>query len=94
LSIQQLVELGQRRFKLRNALVLLWLHCGKLWSSAWASEMGIEAVFDSRSLSFHDVVKSATMGLGVDVVLKVPHRLGVLTVPGMSSSVWAVLRDW
>ncbi|KIY04109.1 uncharacterized protein Z520_00801 [Fonsecaea multimorphosa CBS 102226] len=36
---------------------------------AWVSEMGVEAVFDSRSLSFHDEVKKATRGLGVDVVL-------------------------
>ncbi|KAK5214208.1 hypothetical protein LTR41_000400 [Exophiala xenobiotica] len=36
---------------------------------AWVSEMGVEAVFDSRSLSFHDEVKTATHGLGVDMVL-------------------------
>ena len=32
-------------------------------------EMGVDAVFDSRSLSFHDEVKIATRNLGVDVML-------------------------
>jgi acyl transferase domain-containing protein len=35
----------------------------------WVSELGVEKVFDSRSLSFHDEVKMVTRGLGVDVVL-------------------------
>ena len=38
-------------------------------SRARVSELGVEAVFDSLSLSFHDEVKMATRGLGVDVVL-------------------------
>lgn len=33
------------------------------------SDMGVEAVFDSRSLNFHDQVKQATEGQGVDLVL-------------------------
>lgn len=33
------------------------------------SQMGVEAVFDSRSLNFHDEVKKATNGKGVDLVL-------------------------
>ncbi|KAJ2974958.1 hypothetical protein NQ176_g5785 [Zarea fungicola] len=32
-------------------------------------ELGVEAVFDSRSPSFHDEIKKATGGLGVDLVL-------------------------
>ncbi|KAK5997058.1 Erythronolide synthase [Cladobotryum mycophilum] len=36
---------------------------------ARVSEMGVEGVFDSRSPSFHDEVKKATGGLGVDLVL-------------------------
>ncbi|KAI9036258.1 Acyl transferase/acyl hydrolase/lysophospholipase [Aspergillus affinis] len=36
---------------------------------AVASRWGAEAVFDSRSLSFHDEVKRVTEGRGVDVVL-------------------------
>ena len=36
---------------------------------AWVSDMGAEAVFDSRSLTFHDEIKLVTQGRGVDVVL-------------------------
>ncbi|KAJ5369424.1 hypothetical protein N7509_014036 [Penicillium cosmopolitanum] len=36
---------------------------------ARVAEMGVEAVFDSRSVTFHDQVKAATGGQGVDVVL-------------------------
>ncbi|OGE57109.1 hypothetical protein PENARI_c002G04917 [Penicillium arizonense] len=36
---------------------------------AWVSSMGVEAVFDSRSVLFHDQLKAATRGQGVDVVL-------------------------
>ncbi|PLB36519.1 fatty acid synthase S-acetyltransferase [Aspergillus candidus] len=36
---------------------------------AWVSDMGAEAVFDSRSLTFHDEIKLATQGRGVDIVL-------------------------
>lgn len=35
----------------------------------WVSSQGVEAVFDSRSVSFHDDVKAATGGRGVDMVL-------------------------
>ncbi|KAJ5356330.1 hypothetical protein N7517_010939 [Penicillium concentricum] len=36
---------------------------------AWALEMGVEAVFDSHSTSFHDQLKATTGGQGMDVVL-------------------------
>jgi acyl transferase domain-containing protein/NADPH:quinone reductase-like Zn-dependent oxidoreductase/surfactin synthase thioesterase subunit len=36
---------------------------------AWMTSVGVEAVFDSRSLTLHDEIMQATHGQGVDVVL-------------------------
>ncbi|KAJ5462127.1 Acyl transferase/acyl hydrolase/lysophospholipase [Penicillium desertorum] len=36
---------------------------------AWVTDVGVEGVFDSRSLTLHDEIKLATNGRGVDVVL-------------------------
>jgi NADPH:quinone reductase-like Zn-dependent oxidoreductase len=66
-SIQQLVGIATIQFA-KHLGASVYDTAGSPARLARVAEMEVEAVFDSRSVSFHEQVKEATKGQGVDVV--------------------------